>query len=481
MEGTMQPRHAAIQRSCGRRRVARLVLCALVAALGLTLLGPMASAQQQGVLATKVTGVITPVIEGHIEDAIAAAEVGGYEALLIEIDTPGGLESSMRDIVQDILGARVPVIVYVSPQGARAASAGAIITFSAHVAAMSPGTAIGAATPVPLGGDGELSEEMANKIINDATAYAEALAQLRDRDEAFIVETVTEGRSASANEALELGVIDVIASNTTALLNEIDGMTVVLQPGTVENPEGTGTTVELATAGATLVEYEMSFTRRILQALANPELALLFLSVGTLGLIYELASPGGIIGGVIGAVMLVLAFFSLAVLPVDLAGVLLLLLALALFAAELFIPGVGVFAGGGAIALVFAGIFLFQRPTGVGLDLSFVVPIALAMAIAAIVIGRFAWRTNRSEPYTGQGGTMIGAVGTVREATGGPTGRAFVSGQSWKVRAADGDLHRGDEVRVVAVDGLELVVEHEAPGEGEQPGHVAGQPAHRRP
>jgi membrane-bound serine protease (ClpP class) len=448
-----------------QRRAARLVLLGLVAALGLTLLGPMASAQQRAVLRTEVRGVITPVVTGHVEDAITEAEAGGYEALLIEIDTPGGLESSMREIVQHVLAARVPVIVYVSPQGARAASAGAIITFAAHVAAMSPGTAIGAATPVPLGGDGELSEEMANKIINDATAYAEALAQLRDRDEEFIVETVTEGRSASANEALELGAIDVIAASTTALMNDIDGMTVVVDPASVEDPEGTGTTVELATAGAPLVDYEMSFTRRILQALANPELALLFLSIGTLGIIYELASPGGIVGGVIGAVMLVLAFFSLAVLPVDLAGVLLLVLALALFAAELFVPGVGAFAGGGAIALVFAGIFLFQRPTGVGIDLSFIVPIALAMALAAIVIGRFAWRTQRSEPYTGQGGTMVGAVGTVRESNG-QTGRIFVGGQLWKARSTEGTLHRGDQVEVVAMDGLELTVRP----------HVAGEP-----
>jgi membrane-bound serine protease (ClpP class) len=213
----------------------------------------------------------------------------------------------------------------------------------------------------------------------------------------------------------------------------------------------------LATAGAGVDEFELSSTRQLLQSLANPNLALIFLSLGPLAIIYELASPGAIIPGVLGAIMLILGFFSLAVLPVNIAGVLLLLLAVGLFIAELFAPGVGVFAGAGALALIAAGVFLFEQPTGVGVDLSFLIPIALAAALAAIFLGRYAWRIHRTRPYTGQGGSYVGAVGEVREARG-QTGKVWVNGQLWRARSADGELHRGEHVEVRAMEGLELVV-----------------------
>lgn len=429
-------------------------MLAWLSLLAAALLSGPVSAQADSVLLARVEGVISPVIDEHLADAVDAAAAGGHAALLVEMDTPGGLETSMRDIVQTFLTADVPVIVYVAPAGARAASAGAVIAFSAHVAAMAPGTNIGAATPVPLEGDGEVID----KVVEDAAAYVEEVARVRDRNVDFAVDTVREGRSAGATEAVEIGAVDLIAPNRTVLLEELDGRTVVVDPASADDPEGSGTEVRLATAGADVVEFDMAFTRRLLQALANPNLALLLLSIGTLGIIYELASPGGMVGGVIGAIMLILAFFSLAVLPVDLAGILLLLLALGLFAAELFAPGVGVFAGLGAVALVFAGLFLFQEPTGVGVDLSFVVPVALAVALAAVFIGRFAWRSQRSEPYSGQGGTMVGAVGTVREADG-ETGRVFTNGQLWNARSAEGTpLRRGERVRVVDLEGLKLVV-----------------------
>jgi membrane-bound serine protease (ClpP class) len=432
-----------------------LLLAALSSLLGLALLAAPAGAQGERILVAEVRGVITPVMANHLEDAVEAAEAGGYHALLVELDTPGGLEDAMRDIVKTFLPADVPIIVHVAPSGARAASAGAIMTFASHVAAMAPGTNIGAATPVPL--EGELPEELANKIIQDSAAYAEAIAQLRGRDVEFVVDTVREGRSASATEALEIGAIDVVTPTRASLLEDIDGESVFLNPRDAEDPEGTGEEVVLATADATLEEFEMSWTRQLLQSLANPNLALIFLSLGPLAILYELASPGAIIPGVIGAVMLILGFFSLAVLPVNIAGILLLLLAIAMFIAELFAPGVGVFAGGGAIALIAAGVFLFEQPTGVGVDLTFLIPIALAVGLAAIFIGRFAWRIHRTRPYTGQGGSYVGAVGEVREARG-RTGRVWVNGQLWKARAEDGELRRGDRVEVQRVDGLELVV-----------------------
>ncbi len=438
-----------------RPRPRALVLAVLVTLLGLGMLAAPASAQGERILVAEARGAITPVIANHLADAVAAAEAGGYHAVLVELDTPGGLEDAMRDIVKTFLSADVPVIVHVSPSGARAASAGAIMTFAAHVAAMAPGTNIGAATPVPL--EGELPEELANKIIADSAAYAEAIAELRGRDVEFVVDTVREGRSASSTEAEEIGAIDLVTATRSSLLADIDGRSVFLNPSDVEDIEGSGTEVVLATADAVLEDYEMSWTRQLLQSLANPNLALIFLSIGPLAILYELASPGAIIPGVIGAIMLILGFFSLAVLPVNIAGVLLLLLAVAMFIAELFAPGVGVFAGAGALALIAAGVFLFDQPTGVGVDLSFLIPIAVAVGLAAIFIGRFAWNIHQTRPYTGQGGSYVGAVGEVRE-TRGQTGRVWVNGQMWRARAEDGQLRRGDRVEVVRVDGLELVV-----------------------
>lgn len=428
-----------------------VTLMALLLGLAATVLAPgTAMAQQEGtVLHADVRGPITPVIADYLGDAVEQASAGGHEALLVELDTPGGLETSMKQIVQDFLTAPVPVIVYVSPSGAQAASAGAIITFAANIAAMAPGTNIGAATPISLE-DGEVID----KVVNNSAAYAEEIATVRGRDTQFAVETVRDGRSAGATEALDIGAIDLIAPNRATVLAEVDGATVIVDPESADNPEETGTEVTLATAGAAVVDYNLSFPQRVLQTLADPNLAMLFLSIGTLGIIYELASPGGIIGGVIGAIMLVLAFFSLAVLPVDLAGLLLLLLALALFATELFVPGIGVFAGAGAITLVFAGLFLFERPTGISVDLTFLIPVAVAMALVAVFIGRMVWRTHRRPPGAELGGgSLVGAIGTVRQPD-----LVFVNGALWRARSVDGELHVGERVEVIDQDGMELLV-----------------------
>ncbi|HVM19092.1 MAG TPA: nodulation protein NfeD [Egibacteraceae bacterium] len=426
----------------------RLVRWLLLTAAALLLLPSAAAAQGEQVLVTRVDGPITPVSAAHVASAIEQAEQGGYHALAITIDTPGGLETSMREIVQDLLVAPVPTIVYVSPAGAQAASAGAIITFAGHVAAMAPATNIGAATPIDLEGG-----EVIDKVLNNSIAYVTAIAEERGRDVDFAVATVEEGRSASAAEALEVGAIDLVADSLPAVLDEIDGQTVTLDPGDEE--------VTLATAGAELVDYEMPWTRRLLQTLADPQLAFLFLSVGSLALLYELASPGGVVGGVIGAIMIVLAFFALSVLPVNIVGVLLLVLAVALFVAELFVPGVGVFAGGGALALVVAGLFLFDQPTGVGLDLTFLIPIGVLVGLTAVFIGRIAWRARKAPVYTGTGGgRMVGAVGTVRLVDR-ESVRVFVEGSLWKARSSGPELSMGQKVRVVEMEGIELIVEPE--------------------
>lgn len=403
-----------------------------------------AGAQAPGVLVTEVNGAITPVVADHLADAVAEAEDRGHQALVVELDTPGGLESSMREIVQAFLGAEVPVIVYVAPRGAQAASAGAVITFAAHVAAMAPGTNIGAATPVGLEGG-----EVGDKIVNNAAAYVETIAEERGRDVDFAVDTVREGRSAPASEAVELGAVDLIADDLPDLLAAVDGRRVALADGDV---------VVLQTAGATTTPFDMSAVRRLLQTVADPNLAYLFISLGTLALIYEVASPGAGLGGILGAILLVLGFFSLSVLPVDVVGLLLLALAIGLFVAEAFAPGVGVFAAGGAVSLVLAGMFLFQRATGVGVDLTFLLPVPVVTAGLAVAIGRFAWRAQRRPPIGGPAGTMVGQQGTVR-AVAADSAEVFVDGALWRARSQGAPLRAGQQVRVVDRDGLTLVVD----------------------
>lgn len=396
------------------------------------------------VLRTTVDDAITPVIADHLKEALGRAEDEGYDALVVELDTPGGLDTSMREIIQRFLSAEVPVVVYVSPQGARAASAGAIITFASHVAAMAPGTAIGAATPVDLeGGDLE------NKVINDAAALAESVARLRDRDVDFAVDTVREGRSASANEALDVGAIDLVAASLGDLLEEIHGRQVEVAPA--------GTTVTVRTAGAVLDEHDMGALRRIRQALADPNIAFLFLSIGTLALIYELASPGIGAGGAVGVVLILLALFSLSVLPVNTVGLLLLGLAAALFVAELFAPGIGVAAAGGTAALVLSGIFLFDDAPGLEVSMAVVAPVAAVVGGAVVFAGRLVLRTRASDSTTTGPGLFIDRTVTVHHVRGG-RGQALVEGAWWNVRPLNGELQPG-RARIVDVEGLDLVVE----------------------
>lgn len=433
--------------SCPGARVAGRWLLLLVL-LGILLLGTggPAGAQERAadrVLVTTVDGPITPVVADHLADVVARAERGGHRALIVRIDTPGGLETSMRSIVQRFLAADVPVVVYVSPDGARAASAGAIITFAAHIAAMAPGTAMGASTPVDLeGGDA------GRKAVNDSAAFAESIAQVRGRNVEFAVATVREGRSASAREALELGAVDLVVASLPQLLDEIDGRQVVLA--------GDRTTT-LATAGAAVEEAGLGVLRRIQQILADPNLAFLFLSLGTLAIMYELANPGIGAGGAVGVILIVLAMFALAVLPVTAAGLILLALAVALFVAELFAPGVGVAAASGTVALVLSGIFLFRDTPGLEVSLAVIIPIAAVVGVAVVGAGHLAVRSRDVTSITSPHTTFVGQVLTVQGAAGG-RGQAFVEGAWWNVRSDSGPLEDGMTVRVVDIDGLDLVV-----------------------
>lgn len=404
----------------------------------------VAKAQEQppSVLVSRIDGPITPVVADHLADGVHTAERERHAAFVVELDTPGGLDAAMRDIIQAFLGAHVPVAVHVTPAGARAASAGALITMAAHVAAMAPGTTIGAATPVDLQG-GEISD----KVVNDAAAFAEAVAAQRGRSRQFAVQAVREGRSVTAAQAQQLDVVDLLAPDRDGLLRALDGRQARL---------ASDRTVTLHTAGAETVEYGMGPLRSLLQRLADPNLAFLFLSIGTLALIYELASPGMGLGGVLGTIMLVLGFVALSVLPVNLAGLLLLVLAAALFVGEVLTPGVGVFAGGGTIALAAAGLLLFEGSVAVSPAVLW--PTALVIGAAAVLAGRLAWRARRAPSVSGVE-TLVGRQALVRRVLDEHTGQLMLDGSWWTVRSYQAVLEKDQPVVVMAVDGVVLGVE----------------------
>ena len=392
---------------------------------------------------TEVRGAITPVVADHLSDAVRRANDEGMAALVIELDTPGGLITAMRQIVQTFLSADVPVVVYVSPRGADAGSAGTFVTLAAHVAAMAPATTIGAATPVDVQGG-----EVGDKIVNNAAAYAKAIATERGRNVDFAVAAVRQGRSITADEAVKIGAVDLIAPNLDQLLADLDGRTVTLADGTRT----------LQTADAQVVEIDWTWTRRLLQWLADPEVALLLISIGTLGLIYELAQPGLGAGAVVGGVSLVLGLYGLSALPINGAGVALVLLGVGLFIAELFIPGIGVGAVGGTVAVIIGGLLLFPRASGVGVDLTVLLPATITVGVLAGAMAVMAAR-SRHRPTRTNADALIGRTATIH---GGPFGpRVRIDGTYWRVQPArevTSDLEEGRAVEVVDRDNLDLIV-----------------------
>jgi membrane-bound serine protease (ClpP class) len=415
-----------------RGLIAGFVLSATMAA--------QAGAQTPEVLVAEVDGPITPVIADHLAAAVDAA-AGADAVLVVTMDTPGGLDTSMRDIVQTFLNAPIPVVVYVQPEGARAASAGTFITMAAHVAAMAPATSIGAATPIDL----QSGETGSEKVINDAVAFAVSVAERRGRNTEFAEDAVRQGTSITSTEAVEQDVADLVAADLDHLLTALDGRSV----------EVLGEEITLTTAGVTPEAYEMSTFLRLLARIADPNLALLFLSIGTLAVVYEAANPGLGFAGIAGVIMLLLGFFALAVLPVQAAGLALLVLAIALFIGEIFVPGVGVLAAGGTISLILAGIFLFEGEVGVSPPVLW--PTALLLGLFTAFAGRAALKA-RMQPSTTGAGILMGRPVTV---TGDRVEgwSAFVEGSWWTVRPATGELESGQSAEVVDIDGLELVVE----------------------
>lgn len=423
---------------------ARALLGSLV--LGLTLAAssqvPGHAAGRQGatVLVAEFDGAVTPVVTDHLRDVIEVAERDRHAAVVVRMDTPGGLDTAMREVVQNFLNSRVPVIVWVGPSGARAASAGAIIALSANVVAMARGTNIGAATPVTIEG-----AAVGDKITNDAAAYAVAIAQERGRSETFARDIVRKGTSEPATRAVRIGAADLLAGDIAEVLDEVDG-TEVLVAG--------GRKIILRTADAILVEREMGWFAALRQRLADPNLAYLFLSLGTLAIIYELANPGVGFGGVAGVILLVLAMFAVAVLPVTAVGITLLVLAAGLFVAEIFAPGIGVFAAGGSVSLVLSALFLMRGSLRV--DPAVFVPTAVVVGGAVVGAGRLAWRARSAVPTTGAE-SLHGRTATMTSSDG-TTGRIFLEGTWWTARSPSA-LADGRRVRVTGVEGLVLIVE----------------------
>lgn len=419
----------------------------MVIGTALLLAAPAAASQpsaERPVLVASLDGPLSPVGATELIDAVDEAQERNAVALVVEINTPGGLVSSMREVVEAFLNSPVPIITYVTPSGARAASAGSLVVMSGHVAAMAPTTTIGAATPELLSG-GDVSD----KVINDAASYAEAIASRRGRNIDFARASVETGDSIPAEQALRLNVVDMIASDRLTLLSELNGTTVTVGDAPVE----------LQLAGAPIEIRRTSFVRSLLEELVDPNLTFVLLALGTLALLVEFASPGIGAGGITGVILLLLAGFSLSLLPTTLVGLALLALAAGLFIAELFVPGTGVMAAGGSVALVLAGLFMFDDTSGLSVSTPVLIPVAAIVLIGSVALA-VTVRSAQSQPRRLDDDQLIDAVAKVVVAHG-DQGQAMLNGERWHVRTDEPPLEPGMEVRVLERDGLTLLVEPE--------------------
>ncbi|HXU87582.1 MAG TPA: nodulation protein NfeD [Methylomirabilota bacterium] len=417
---------------------------AVAAGLGLLVLAAVTPAH--AVVATvQVDGVISPVTLRVVEMALARAQAEKAQALVIQLDTPGGLERSMRAICQRLLNAEIPVIVWVGPTGARAASAGVFITLAAHVAAMAPATNIGAAHPVAVGG-GSIDKESMKKIENDAAAFVRTIALERGRDADWAEKAVRQSVSITEREALKLNVIDVVADSIPDLLTKIDGRTVKTARGTVT----------LATKGAEAKPIEIGLRDRFLNIITDPNVAYVLMMLGTLGLIFELSNPGAVLPGVVGGISLILAFFAFQSLPINFAGVLLILFAIVLFIAEVKVVSHGVLAIGGIVAMALGSLMLYEAPEA-GFRVSWLVIIPTVAVSAGIFLFALTAgvRALARRPQLGAE-ALVGATGTAFGPLAGE-GQIKLQGEIWRA-VTERPIADGTPVRVVGVDGLTLRV-----------------------
>jgi membrane-bound serine protease (ClpP class) len=413
--------------------------------LSFTLATPAGWASSEEVYVVRVEGIIAPSLADFFVSAIRKAEDGGAHAIIFELDTPGGLDTSMRVIIKEILRSPVPVVVYVSPSGARAASAGAFITIAAHVATMAPGTNIGAAHPVHMGG-GEADEEMTRKVENDAAAYMRGLAERRGRNATWAEDAVRKSVSATATEALKLKVIDLIAENRADLLTKIDGRTVETGAGKIT----------LKTKAAKIVEVEMGLRDKVLSVISNPTIAYVLLILGMAGLYFELSTPGAILPGVLGGICLILAFYAFQTLPINYAGLLLIILGVVLFIAEVTVVSHGILTIGGITAMILGSLMLIDSPAPfLQISLSAILGVTAATTAFFVFAIGAVLRAHRRQPATGREG-LVGQVGVARTRLD-PDGLIFIRGEIWNATCAEG-AESGEQVQVTSVAGLKLNV-----------------------
>lgn len=400
-------------------------------------------AAENDIYIIKVSDAISPGVAEFIKDGIETAEKDGAACLIIELDTPGGLAESMRKIIQNILGSKVPVVVYVSPSGARAASAGVMITMAADVAAMAPGTNIGAAHPVGAGGK-DISGTMSEKVINDMVAHAKSVAEQRGRNAKWVEEAIRESVSVTETEALKDNIIDLIAKNTDDLIRQLNGRKI----------KGKGI-LKLDKSEKVIVKPTMR--TKILKTISDPNIAYILLMIGLAGLYFELSHPGAIFPGVIGGIALVLAFFALQTLPVNYAGILLIVLAIIFFIMEMKITSYGLLSVAGIISLLLGSLMMFKG-TGPDLKLSLrvLLPTLILVSGFFVFVAGLVFRAQISKPKTGSKG-LVGEIGIVKKALA-PEGKVFVHGELWNARS-DKTVEEETKVRVVNVVNLMLEVE----------------------
>lgn len=414
-------------------------------------IGPAGLAQENNPVYNVITvdGVITSPTAKYVAKSIDEAQGHGAEGLIILLDTPGGMDNAMREIAKSILNAPLPVIVFVYPSGARAASAGVIITTAAHIAAMAPGTNIGAAHPVAIGigGAGNLDKTLSKKVENDAAAYARSIAKTRGRSEEWVEKAVRKSESITAEEALKLHVIDYVASDIPNLLKLIGGKDVTVA----------GKKKKINTQNAKLNTQKMGTREEIMATISDPNIAYILLLIGLAGLYFELSTPGAILPGVIGGISLLLAFFGLSTLSVNYAGILLIIFAIILFIAEIKVMSHGMLTVGGIISLTLGSVLLFDSPEP-ALRLSFqvLIPAIVVATSFFVVVIILAVKAQMRKKFTGAEAMIGQEAEVVRDID--PEGEVFILGEYWKAKS-DKRIPKGAKVKIVKMEGLKLIVE----------------------